>query len=425
MLSKIQTKSIYDLFESVSKGFESLDIFLCESEQVFSETQTLLDNEKTFSVVTLEDEDLHDQQSILDGLYQVFFEELPSDSLGALEIIEALEDEVGEIQSCLLVVDNFSDCNHEAQASLLELVIVSKAFKLLLKIDDKLNFEINENLWGVLLARTILLNDQNFESNVEASSSETSQRKEQGVKAWYQLIPFYHLSAAIVLVLLVIGLWNMDFTQKKQEKIDLSAKHQDASMSNDVNIEHIDRSALEQAESSEQDLKVFNETIDESIIKEENNAITNKKSNLDVAELEVSEKQVPQKKISEAEKKVKADPVKNQSKTPAQTYSGEEFDWSPYQSNVWIKGLNKKYFTLQLMASYDASGIRNFLNERGVNSQYAVYTTQKNGKPWHVIIYGAYETHDSANLARNNLPGYLKSYSPWIRTVADIQNSLK
>ena len=87
--------------------------------------------------------------------------------------------------------------------------------------------------------------------------------------------------------------------------------------------------------------------------------------------------------------------------------------------------MSPSYYTLQLMGSNEANGIRRFLKENGVNSKYAVYTSVKNNKAWHVIIYGVYESHDFAEQARSDLPDYLKKFSPWIRSIKGVQKSLK
>jgi len=252
--------------------------------------------------------------------------------------------------------------------------------------------------------------------------------KSQAPKAWYQLLPKYHLLAGAALVLLVIGLWNMDISQKKEESIDLTLEPQvseQANAENNLSIEQDSNEGYLLIEENES-FKERQERVQEREVAtiepvEEANIINNK-----VVELEKPEQQPAVQIVEVSVEKTKISPLKEeQVRVKKPVVSKQKVDWSPYQSNAWIIGLNKKYYTLQLMASHNATGIRGFLSKRGVSSQYAVYTTQKNGKPWHVIIYGVYESHNFADMARNDLPAYLKNYSPWIRTVADVQNSLK
>lgn len=480
MFNKIQKLRVEELFEEFEHNSASLDVILCRDSELLSEAQNLLEDERKFVLVSLEDEDLYNQRSILEGLYHVFFGELPLENEEVVEIIEAIEDNLEEGQYCLLIVDSFSSCIPATQAALLELVIVSRAFKLLVQIDEDFKFSENVHLWNVLAPRSSFLEQDNHFNNDDEDSEQfeefdefeeteefeefdeterlnasdefdqefneviAPQKKQAKDLAWYQLIPKYHLAAALVLLVLVFGLWNMDVGQKKEQilDLDLAAEQAESETLDETKTQTILNTSASEADNAiiETDSGVneiaqvqTNDTINQevdSLLPEDtqkevvlSGQRVEKISNQVKQNTTKIENQKPQEKTSEKLMAQSAPPTK--AVQVSKKIEAPKVNWNPYQSDSWIKGLNSKYYTLQLMASHDDQGIRHFLQERGVSSEYAVYTSEKNAKPWHVIIYGVYETRDFADLARKDLPNYLKDYSPWVRNIGEVQRSLK
>lgn len=460
------------LLEQLEQEGARVDVLLCETQQALSNTQVQLNHEPSFSLITLDEEDLKSQHSILQGLYQVLYEELPNGDEDPLELIEALEEEIGEIDCCILVVENFSSCSEEAQASLLELVIVSRAFKLLLGIEAGFNFSQNSQLWGVLADRSVKLGEEKLVSHFDDANdpkSETSgldisdeqvveldefsqeqvprvetndggSQSDSGTNKkslqWYQLIPKYHIAAAALLGLLVIALWQMDLSETKAQNISLDElkleQQANEIIASDVESNKVDSPAQEdpnmQLDDSELQVEIIIDAGTHKPSTEELELI-----DIGAAETENIKSESASKLESEPQAKPQIEPAPEPRvvvapkplQEPKAVIKKSNFDWAPYQSDDWIGGVNSKYYTLQLMASHDQKGIKGFLSGYGVNSQYAVYSTVKDGRPWHVVIYGVYETHAFASEARDRLPDYLTSYSPWIRSFASVQGSLK
>lgn len=491
MINKIKKINLESLFDFFQQDSMRLDVILCHDDTCFVDVQHLLEEEDRFTLVALEEQDLHNQRTILEGLHQVFFDELPDKNEEVLEIIEAIEDELREDESCLLVVNDFSSCSKSTQAALLELTIVSRAFKLFLKITHDIDFSDNEHLWNVLAERSVMLEqdehandmieedesedlnqyddavDNNYEENSydensyddngfeektdrenayqesddEAYESElipTPNKTHVKKTAWYQLLPKYHLAAIMLLIIVIVLLWNMDVTQQKQELVDLPLPSQEiienttveTSQKTDVTIDNnvIEIQKIETQNENENNVSAVKDQFNKNPSETPLVTPIETPTEMPSADEEIANNNQAAIKI-EKSISVEKPSITTTSKVVSQPASNsvaiKKIDWSPYQSDAWIKGLNSKYYTLQLMASHDDQGIRNFLQERGVSSQYAVYSSEKNSKPWHVIIYGVYENREFADLARKELPSYLKDYSPWVRNIGEVQNTLK
>ncbi len=430
-MQNIDQYSSEDLIDVLEQDHGSIDVFVSTEGQGFDQIYQYIDDAPQYSIIRLEEEDLISQLSILQGLYQVVFEELPDADKNVLDLIDALEDEIGEINQCLLVVEGFDECGDDAQASLLELIIVSKTFKLLVNVGQAFDVQSNQRLWDVLATRAAVLVDQSVSSPIGSGAGlEPDFEQEEAVvdpdvngnkpKVWYQLIPKYHLAVAALLILFVIALWQMDIGQRKEESLDLNATFEQKAIEQDE-VQSV--AGSDAPSQTDEDLGTESLTEEEMLSTSEITELVLVDGTAQVIKPEESKPQSTPKPVSKPKSVSKPKPGPNSKEAPQVTVK-QGFDWRPYQSAAWIKGLDSKYYTLQLMASHNDQGIRDFLTGYGVNSQYAVYTTTKDGKPWHVVIYGVYETHQFASEARERLPDYLTSYSPWIRSFKSIQDSL-
>ncbi len=81
--------------------------------------------------------------------------------------------------------------------------------------------------------------------------------------------------------------------------------------------------------------------------------------------------------------------------------------------------------TLQLLGLSDRAKAERFVRERGITAQASIVTIQLNGRPLHLIVYGAYPTRAAAVAAMGRLPATLKDTKPWARSVGSLRNALK
>lgn len=430
-------------------------------ETLFDELCEEFESEAGLYVYRADKNKINDIEQFYQSLYQFLFKAPLSQDFEMAEMLEILEDELGEQQICIVAAEDFDNFPVALRKAFLELIIVTDSFKLLISVDKEFNLKTqSERLWSVLKTRCTEIDFQNNSKMLVDASSDIEHEyddvsikinideeefneevenralkknsKDESISAWYKMIPRIHLLAAVIVAVLLLLLWRMDVKTEKVETIELNF---DSSAFVDQVENNISANQNQHLESIE-DSSAYQEQIASDVMS--GNQIVDSESNTVAAQAVVIENRIDSVSAQKAEEK----PVTNRSITEAEAKPiapvatvksaavkpaaiPRQIDWSPYQSDKWISGLSKNYFTLQLMASHEEQGIRDFLGKHGVNSQYAVYSTQKDGRDWHVVIYGTYQTREFADAARKNLPSYLKNLNPWIRSLADVQKSIQ
>ena len=90
----------------------------------------------------------------------------------------------------------------------------------------------------------------------------------------------------------------------------------------------------------------------------------------------------------------------------------------------WIMAQPEKNYTFQIAGLSRAEQVQLFLDENGLAGQVQTYTTQRNNKPWHVVLYGSFANVKQANLAKAKLPDAVQKDKPWMKTFVQIQREL-
>ena len=90
----------------------------------------------------------------------------------------------------------------------------------------------------------------------------------------------------------------------------------------------------------------------------------------------------------------------------------------------WLMGVNEEHFTLQLLSTQNLHTVRKFIETRGIYDDIAVFRTMRSGRIWYALVYGDYAERSDATKAVRNLPAALRGMSPWIRSVASIQEDI-
>ena len=80
---------------------------------------------------------------------------------------------------------------------------------------------------------------------------------------------------------------------------------------------------------------------------------------------------------------------------------------------------------MQLLGLSDRAKAERFVRERGIAAQASILTTRLNGRPFFLIVYGAYPTRAAAVAAMGQLPAKLKDTQPWVRSVGSLRSALK
>ena len=94
------------------------------------------------------------------------------------------------------------------------------------------------------------------------------------------------------------------------------------------------------------------------------------------------------------------------------------------RAEAWINAQDPAAYTIQVMSSADRRSLIGFAKRYGLESEVAYFETRRNGKPWHVAVYGSYDTVSAARAALGNLPEDVRRRRPWIRNMSDVQAAI-
>ena len=94
-------------------------------------------------------------------------------------------------------------------------------------------------------------------------------------------------------------------------------------------------------------------------------------------------------------------------------------------NNKWIMAQEPQEYTIQVMAANAKDAIDRFLKLNiNTENEFAYYKMYSNGSIWYKFISGRYETLEKARIACDNLSDELKTFGPWPRHFASIQNDI-
>lgn len=90
----------------------------------------------------------------------------------------------------------------------------------------------------------------------------------------------------------------------------------------------------------------------------------------------------------------------------------------------WILLQTKSAYTFQMMGSWERSEIDQFIEKYALTGDVAVFASLRDGKVWHALIYGVYDSKNTALSASQQWPAPLNSVSTWLRRFDDVQTQI-
>lgn len=91
----------------------------------------------------------------------------------------------------------------------------------------------------------------------------------------------------------------------------------------------------------------------------------------------------------------------------------------------WILSRPEKHYTFQLMGSWDDKEVDAFIEEHALTGDVARFTSLRDNKPWHVLIYGVYASKQAALQASNHWSGSMSKLPTWLRRFDSVQKQIK
>ncbi|RLM07834.1 hypothetical protein BIY27_17905 [Gibbsiella quercinecans] len=92
--------------------------------------------------------------------------------------------------------------------------------------------------------------------------------------------------------------------------------------------------------------------------------------------------------------------------------------------NGTIQSAPGSHFTLQLSSASRSDTLNAFARQQKLKN-YLVYETQRNGKPWYVLVNGVYASSADAKRAVAALPADVQAQKPWARPIRQVQQDIK
>ena len=84
----------------------------------------------------------------------------------------------------------------------------------------------------------------------------------------------------------------------------------------------------------------------------------------------------------------------------------------------------KGAYTLQLMASVDLQGIKDFVLQHRLGHHAKYFHVSYQGKTWYVLTYGHYRSLTQARTALQQLPKAVQALHPWVKSAALINQEI-
>ncbi|NVK43441.1 MAG: AAA family ATPase [Oceanospirillaceae bacterium] len=84
-----------------------------------------------------------------------------------------------------------------------------------------------------------------------------------------------------------------------------------------------------------------------------------------------------------------------------------------------------KGYTLQLLGARQAATADNFIAAQTDADDFHYFSTLYKGKPWHVVIYGRFDSRQAAVDAVEELPEELRALEPWARSIQSVKADIR
>ncbi|MBX9446910.1 SPOR domain-containing protein [Dickeya chrysanthemi] len=93
------------------------------------------------------------------------------------------------------------------------------------------------------------------------------------------------------------------------------------------------------------------------------------------------------------------------------------------QGNAAIQSAPASHFTVQLSSASREDSLKTYAREQRLTN-YWVYETKRDGRPWYVLVNGVYASPEDAKRAIASLPADVQAKKPWVRPIRQVKQDL-
>ncbi|NIR98183.1 MAG: hypothetical protein GWO39_08735 [Gammaproteobacteria bacterium] len=90
---------------------------------------------------------------------------------------------------------------------------------------------------------------------------------------------------------------------------------------------------------------------------------------------------------------------------------------------TWLERQRPAHYTIQLGADEDRTVLQQRARALGLDKDYAIFRSERNGRALYALIYGAFTTPTQAGSAIDDMPDDWKRDNPWIRDFRGIRRA--
>jgi len=101
-----------------------------------------------------------------------------------------------------------------------------------------------------------------------------------------------------------------------------------------------------------------------------------------------------------------------------------ELDKMGLHDASWLSQQSSKNWTLQLLGARDPETLLKFAQRNNLSNNAAWYKTWLTSKPYYVLVYGSYNSRETARSTITGLPPQLRSLKPWVKSMKSVQQAL-
>lgn len=100
-------------------------------------------------------------------------------------------------------------------------------------------------------------------------------------------------------------------------------------------------------------------------------------------------------------------------------------DESVTQGRDWILAQPSTAYTFQLMGAWSQQEVDDYIAQHALDGEIACFVSLRDGRPWHVLIYGVYDSRDAALAASRAWPPPLNALPTWLRRFDSVQQQIR
>ena len=96
-----------------------------------------------------------------------------------------------------------------------------------------------------------------------------------------------------------------------------------------------------------------------------------------------------------------------------------------FMKQDWVMQQVATHYTFQLMGSWDQKEVYGFIEQYALVGDVAVFESMRQGRVWHVLIYGVFKDKQAALKESSNWPAPLNTLPSWLRRFDNVQKQIK